>query len=379
MREREFPVTVDTVYLDHAAVAPWPRRCAAAISRFADDNVRAGAACYPQWLEVEAQTRRLACQLLGVSDPDDIALVKNTSEGLSMIAHGLACRPGDNIVIPSGEFPSNRIPWQSLQPRGVELRIVDPAAGESLESALCGACDENTQLLSVSSVQYASGYRMDLETLGEFCRANHILFCVDAIQSLGACRLDALRCQADFVVADGHKWLLAPEGLAIFYSTPAARDRLELHEFGWHMTARPRDFSSPDWQISASARRFECGSPNMLGIHGLHASLSLLLEIGIERIERQVLANSGLLLQRLALMPAAEVVTDPRPGHHAGIVSFRHRQVTSDRLQQYLLQQRIRCSARAGCLRLSPHFYNSGAELETVLNLILKAEFSLAR
>src|SRR3569623_1373548 len=216
-----------------------------------------------------------------------------------------------------------------------------------------------TRLLAISAVQFASGLCMDLTALGAACRERGILFCIDAIQSLGALPLDVQAVQADFVVADGHKWLLGPEGLAVFYCRAPLREQLHLLQYGWHMVEALGDYDRRDWQAARSARRFECGSPNMLGIHALHARLSLLLEIGMEEITRRVLANSGYLLEHLAALPGVELLTPASPERHAGIVTFRHRDVDGRRLWQDLSTKGVVCAARGGGVRLSPHFYTT--------------------
>jgi len=366
----EFVLHDDLVYLNHAAVAPWPRRTAETVQRFAAENATEGARNYPRWTEVEAALREQLRVLLNAPDSDDIALLKNTSEGLSLIAYGLTWAAGDNVVISDEEFPSNRIVWESLRPYGVEVREARLTDGISPEEALLHRIDGRTRLLAISSVQYASGRCMDLTALGAACRERGILFCIDAIQSLGALPLDVQAVQADFVVADGHKWLLGPEGLAVFYCRAPLREQLHLLQYGWHMVEALGDYDRRDWQAARSARRFECGSPNMLGIHALHASLSLLLEIGMEEITRRVLANSGYLLEHLAALPGVELLTPASPERHAGIVTFRHRDVDGRRLWQDLSTKGVVCAARGGGVRLSPHFYTTSQKLDRALDWV---------
>ncbi|HEX7044695.1 MAG TPA: aminotransferase class V-fold PLP-dependent enzyme [Burkholderiales bacterium] len=357
----EFPLEPGLVYLNHAAVAPWPRRTADAVRAFAEENARRGAAQYAAWLEVERRVRA-RCAALVNATPDDIALLKNTSEALSVVAHGFPWRPGDNVVIADEEFPSNRIVWESLRPRGVEVREV--ALGADPEEALLAAADGRTRLISVSSVQYASGRRTDLAALGAACRQRGIAFCVDAIQGLGALPHDVDAMHIDFLMADAHKWLLGPEGIAVFYCRDEWRGRLALYQYGWHMVERAGDFERKDWEPARSARRFECGSPNMLGIHALDASLSLLLEVGIEHIERRVLARAERLFELIRARPDLELITPAAPGRYGGIVTFRHRRRTAAELHARLRERNIICAARGGGVRLSPHFYTPLAGLE---------------
>jgi len=365
----EFPFSRDYLFLNHAAVSPWPTRTAEAIKAFADENVLTGPVHYPRWQAVEQGLREQLGELLNAPSADDIALLKNTSEGLSVIAYGLDWQQGDNIVISDQEFPSNRIVWASLEDQGVALReaaILDDPAGP--EAALEAACDGNTRLMAISSVQYASGLALDLARLGRFCHAHNILFCIDGIQSIGALQMDVQAIGADVVVADGHKWLMAPEGLALFYCRPTLRERLRLRQFGWHMIENPGDFDQRDWQPAASARRFECGSPNMLGIHGLSASLSLIRQIGLPLIEQRLCAHGDYLAAHLQAMEDIEVVA--KQWRRGGIVSFRHAAISSDSLYQRLLKHGLICALRGGAIRFSPHFYMRQSQLGRALEVV---------
>jgi len=365
----EFELSPALIHLNHAAVGPWPRRTRLAVEAFARDNATWGSLHYPRWLQTESQLREQLARLVGAPSSDDIALLKNTSEALSVVAHGLTWHAGDEVVISDQEFPSNRIVWESLTRAGVRVVAVDLHATNTPEQALIAACNPHTRLLAISSVQYATGLRLDLARLGQYCRHHNILFCIDAIQSLGALQMDVEAVQADFVMADGHKWMLGPEGVALFYSRPAAREQLQLHQFGWHMVEHYHDFDRKDWEIAHTARRFECGSPNMLGIHALQASLGLLLEIGLPQIERQVLEKSRLLFQLLDSSRNLECLTDTHPARHAGIVVFRHRKVEAVTLYHYLMEQQVLCALRDGGVRFSPHFYTPDEQLQKAVKM----------
>ncbi|MEJ2391421.1 MAG: aminotransferase class V-fold PLP-dependent enzyme [Gammaproteobacteria bacterium] len=365
----EFPQQAGLIYLNHAAVAPWPRRTADAVCQFARENQQLGAKHYPRWMEIENQTRQLLARLINAPSSDDIALLKNTSEGLSFLAYGLDWSPGDNIVISDQEFPSNRVIWQSLADAGVELREVNLQQDGEPEQALIAATDHRTRLLSISSVQYASGLRLDLTPLGQHCREHNILFCVDAIQSLGALQFDVEACQADVVVADGHKWMLGPEGVALFYVREAIRPQLKLHEYGWHMLANASNFQQKTWQVANDARRFECGSPNMLGIHALHASLSLLLETGIPQVEAELLERTCYLMELIQQAPELTLISDDNPSRLSGIVTFRHQTIAADELYKKLMATDVICAARGTGVRYSPHFYTPLPQLAEAIKL----------
>lgn len=364
----EFPVEGNVIYLNHAAVAPWPRRTADAVKQFAEENTLRGAQHYGDWGAVEKTLREQCTRLIVGAHVDEIAFAKNTSEALSFVAHGFPWRAGDNVVISDQEFPSNRVVWEALAARGVEVRRA-AIAPHNAEEAMIAACDNRTRVLSVSSVQYATGLRMDLARLGEHCHRRGIAFCVDAIQGLGVIPHDVAACHIDFLMADGHKWLLAPEGLAVFYCCSAWLERLTLHEHGWHMLDPPGDFEGP-WQPAKTARRFECGSPNMLGIHALTASLTLILEIGVSVIEQRVLANAEALFAAIAQHSKLELITAPTQGRYAGIVTFKHRELPAQTLFAQLRARGVVCAARGGGVRLSPHCYNDAAKLENLIKYI---------
>jgi selenocysteine lyase/cysteine desulfurase len=204
---------------------------------------------------------------------------------------------------------------------------------------------------------------MHLPLLGKRCHQHDILFCVDAIQSIGALDFDVQACRADVVVADGHKWMLGPEGVALFYVREELRPQLKLHEFGWHMLAQSTDYQSKQWEPAADARRFECGSPNMLGVHALHASLSLLLEIGIPQVEAELIERTRELIQQIHRAPELELVSNEAADRISGIVNFRHQTIAADDLYQKLMAADVICAARGGGVRFSPHFYTPMEQL----------------
>lgn len=287
-----------------------------------------------------------------------------------MVASGLDWRFGDNVVSSNQEFPSNRIPWQAQQQYGVEFREVDLLADVTPEAALINACDDRTRVLTISSVQYGSGLKLNLEKLGQYCRANNIIFCVDAIQSLGVHNIDVQAIHADFIMADAHKWLLGPEGIAVFYSNPQRRYELKLHEYGWHMVQQAGDYDQKEWRPAASAKRFECGSPNMLGIYAFAASLSLFEEIGMESIEQQIQHISHYLIDSLKQINALEFISPLEAERRGGIVNFRINGLPAKRLHAELMQANVICANRAGGVRLSPHFYTPGKKIAQAVKII---------
>ncbi len=368
---KEFKLSDENICLNHAGVSPWPLRTVKAVHAFAEENMLQGSTRYLQWLKVEDNLKKQAAELINAPSENDIALLKNTSEALSIVAYGLDWNQGDNVVSSDQEFPSNRIVWESLSSRGVQFRAADLSSADSPEDALFSLVDARTRLISISSVQYSTGLKMDLKRIGEFCRERGILFCVDAIQSIGAVRFDVREIHADFVMADGHKWMFGPEGLAIFYSRPDARKRLTLNQYGWHMVEAVGDFNQKSWEVAKTSRRFECGSPNMLCIHALNASLSLLLEAGPEHIEHEVLKRSDYIFHAVNTIPELELITPTESGRYAGIVTLRRVNTDNEVLYKHLMRNNILCAYRSGGIRLSPHFYTPYEVLDTVIEKIL--------
>ena len=367
--EHEFPVNKNLIHLNHAAVAPWPTRTTDAVIRFAHENNDISSKHFNTWLDSEKHLRELARTLVGADHADDIALVKNTSEGLSMVAHGFPWQPGDNVVISDQEFPSNRVVWESLSNKGVEVRrIALPCPGD-IEQALIDATDSSTRLLSISSVQFASGLRTDLQRLGTFCKQRDIAFCVDAIQGLGVFPHDVSSMHIDFLVADGHKWLLSPEGLGIFYCAPEWRERLVLHEYGWRMLEDPFDMMKKDWKPVATAQRFECGTQNSLAIVAMEQSLSLLLEIGIETIWKRVLERTELLFDLVTSNEDLQLISCNAEGRYAGITIFKHKNNPDQLLYEKLTNHNVLCAMRGGGIRFSPHFYVPLESLRTAIDI----------
>ena len=368
----QFCLDPDIIYLNHAAVSPWPKRTGEAIAAFARENLTQGASHYPRWSLEQKRLRERAASFLNAENPSEIALVKNTSEAISFVASGLDWTPGDNVVGTSEEFPSNRIPWEALSSQGVDYRAAD-ISGHDPERAILERIDSNTRLVAVSSIQYATGLRLNLKTLGDACRQRGILFMVDAIQSLGAFPMDVRDIHADFVMADGHKWLLAPEGLGLFYIAGKVLETIRPTQFGWHMVENAGDYDTKAWSPALSARKFECGSPNMLGIHGLSASLSVLMDEGMETVAQGILKRTHRLLELISKEPRLELLSSRDPERLSGIVLFKHRSAPDATVWSHLKNQQVICAMRGGGIRFSPHFYTPLEQLETAVQRAAEA------
>ena len=360
----EFPVTQHLIYLNHAAVAPPCRRAAEAMKALADDACAFGTLHYSDWLETYEGLRQAAARLINAA-PEEIAIVKNTSEGISTIAIGFDWRPGDRVIAFREEFPSNYYPWLRLENRGVSLTwlsIYDPL--EKIAEAIPGA-----RLLATSYVNYLSGYRADLKSIGALCRQHGCFFFVDAIQGIGAFPIDVEVCQIDALSADGHKWLLGPEGNGILYVRKKWLDAIEPVEFGWTNPASYTDYSSRDMTLRPDAGRYECGTLNTIGCYGLRAALDFLLEIGVERIAAAVTQVADQLADGVQAK-GYELITTRTPGTGSGIVTFRHPMIDARNIVSDLERNRILASPRQGWIRASPHFYVSPEAIEQTLKVL---------
>ena len=354
----EFPVTEKLVYLNHAGVSPLCRRAADAMKHLADDALLYGSYHYSQWLDAYDGIRDASAQLIN-ADRSEIAIVKNTSEGIATVAMGLDWKPGDRIVAFREEFPANFFPWLRLESKGVRvewLSFDDPL--DRIDQAAKGA-----RLLAVSFVQYLGGYRADLAALGEICRRRGVFFFVDAIQGMGAFPLDVRACQIDALAADGHKWMLGPEGCGILFVRREIQDSIEPVEFGWMNIAGYQDFSCRDMALRQDAGRYECGTLNTIGIYGLRASLEFILEVGVNRIAPQVQAL-GDRVADAATKRGYKLLQERTPDNGAGIVSFRRDDVDSRMVVKRLAEAGFMAAPRQGWVRVSPHFYIDPREID---------------
>jgi len=357
---REFPVTQKYIYLDHAGVSPLSLRVKSAIETFLSEATMGGAFYYPKWAQQIIATRQSCARLINAS-PDEIAFVKSTSHGLSIVAAGLAWKPGDNVLIYEKEFPSNIYPWQNLQRKGVILKIIPSRDGRILRSDIERLLDARTRLLAISSVQFANGFRIDLKEIGSLCRSKKVLFCVDAIQSLGIVPMNVKEFNIDFLSADAHKWLIGPEGIGIFYCTRELTEQLYPSLIGWKSVKNEFDFDHPDFSLKSDASRFEEGSMNLLGIFGLGAALDLLFEAGIEQVEERVLSLGDLII-REAERRDFSILSPRERKQRGGNITVAS---TFDPLKarDTLREKHIMVNNRGGGLRISPHFYNTDEEI----------------
>ena len=364
---REFPIVEKYVYLDHAGVAPASRRVQASVEAFLRDALDGGAFHYPSWAK-RVHEVRTSCARLIHAEADEIAFVKNTSHGLSLVAEGIDWKAGENILFYEREFPSNIYPWQNLKRKGVEARPVPFRNGRVQIEDIERLMDSRTRMVSVSSVQFTNGFRIDLKRLGSLCSNRNILFCVDAIQSLGVIPMDVRDCNVDFLSADAHKWLLGPEGIGIFYCRKELAENLNPPLIGWKSVQNEFDFDQPHLVLKRDAQRFEEGSMNLMGIFGLGAATDLLLEAGIGDIEQRVLDLGDRIIEE-ADKRGFKTLT-PRARHErGGNVTFRQH-VDLEAVRSGLREKGIMINVRGGGLRVSPHFYNIESDIERLFEAV---------
>jgi cysteine desulfurase/selenocysteine lyase len=360
----DLPVTEELIYLNHAGVAPLCRPAADAMTHLTGDALRFGSFHYSEWLEAYEGLRLAAAQLIGASR-DEIAMVKNTSEGIATIALGLDWRAGDRVVGFQEEFPANFFPWKRLESKGVRvdwLSAADPL--DRIDRAARGA-----RLLAISFVQFLSGRRADLDAIGEICQRHGCLFVVDAIQGLGAFPLDVGKSRIHALAADGHKWLLGPEGCGILYVRKDLQDAIEPVEFGWTNVAKYSDYASRDMTLRQDAGRYECGTLNTVGCYGLRAAIAFLLSVGIERIATHVQALGDQIAAGVTTK-GYQVLGTRTPSTGAGIVSFRKEGLDARQAVSQLKAQGIVAAPRQGWIRTSPHFYISPDDIARLVEAL---------
>ena len=357
-------MTEHQIYLNHAAVSPLSRPAAEAMQTLAEDVLRYGALHYDRWLDTYEGLRVAAGRLIG-ANRSEIALVKNTSEGIATVAMGLKWRPGDKIVAFREEFPANVFPWMRLE--AARVRVEWLSVTDSLDR-IDRACD-GARLLAISFVQYLSGFRADLRSIGEICNRHRCFFLVDAIQGMGAFPLDVEACRIDALAADGHKWMMGPEGCGILYVRKERQDSIFPVEFGWTNVSGYNDYSSRDMTLRPDAGRYECGTLNTIGCYGLRAAIEFLLEVGVGSIGPAVQALADRLAEG-ASEKGYRILGERTPPTGAGIVSIQKPGLDCRMVVKHLRERGIQAAPRQGWVRMSPHFYVSPEDIEKVIEAL---------
>ena len=372
LRRHEFPVARDKIILAHAGVCPLPRRVSEAVRSYADQCTQGDQESWLPALQIR-HSRELAARLLH-AQPDEIAFVGPTSLALSLIAAGLPWKENDNVLVSFDDYPANVYPWMALAQKRVKVRFLNTREMGCIRPLdVVGQVDEQTRLVALASCHFVSGYRIDLSAIGQELRRRDILFCVDAIQTLGAFSTTVEH--VDFLAADGHKWLLGPCAAGILYARKSLQERLQPTVFGWHNVRCPNYVAQEEMIFPPDARRYEAGTQNLLGLAGLHAAMELLLETGIDNIAAELLRKRGLLVTALQAKGYQVLHADAPSANAGAIVTFYRAGSDMAALGEKLEAASIIVSLRMDrsgrkYLRLSPHFYNTDAELQRLLEML---------
>ena len=366
------PVAQKWAYFDHAAVAPLSAPAQEAINQWSQQATTEGDTVWPGWAARIEEIRATAARLVG-AEQDEIALVPNTTAGINYVAEGLPWKSGDNLIVVAGEFPSNLYPWMNLACRGVEARVFQPHDTEIELGRLAELCDGRTRLSAISWVGYANGYRIDLDELVEVARQAGVLTFVDAIQGLGVFPLDVRQTAVDFLAADGHKWMLGPEGAGLFYVRREHLQLLRPLNVGWNSVRHAHDFTRIELNFRNSAARYEGGSQNMVGFTGFGASLDLLLRFGAgpqrSAVGNRVLQLNRQISDRLDQL-GVPVISRRDENHGSGIVTFELPGQNPAEVRRRCLERGVALSVRDGRIRLSPHAYVNEEDIERLMTAL---------
>jgi cysteine desulfurase/selenocysteine lyase len=364
-----FPVTERAIYLNHAAVSAPPVPTIKAIQSQLADVSENGSVNFRKWLAVRESARQLVAGMLG-APPEQVAFMRNTSDGLSTVANGLDWRPGDNLVTFRHEFPSNLYPWLRLRDAlGVEVRLCEERDGRVDLEELIELIDGRTRIVAISQVQYASGFRAGLRRLGRAARAHDALLVVDVIQALGVIPIDVQAELVDVAAAACHKWLLTPEGVGLLYLSNRARERIQPTLVGWTSVPNPEDYGNYEQGWNKGTLPWETGTAPVALIHGLEASLKLLQKIGIPRIQTYLEAVTDHLCEQLR-KGDYQVVSSRLPGEKSQIVCIQHTRLSPMDLYTHLKKKNIITAPRGDRLRISPHFYNTLSEIDELVTAL---------
>jgi cysteine desulfurase/selenocysteine lyase len=372
LRQHEFPVVKNKIFLAHAGDCPLPRRVAQAVADYAL-HAAAGdpeAAIWPQAVE---EGRALGAKLLGCA-AEEVALVGPTSLALSLFASGLKFRKGDNILIYHDDYPANVYPWMALADRGVEVRLLNTRGlGFIRPIDVLGQVDEQTRLVALASCHFISGYRLEHAAIGKALQARNILFCLDAIQTVGA--FPTTMEHVDLLAADAHKWLLGPCGAGLMVVKKHVQPLLNPPIYGWHNVRCPNFVAQETIAYRSGAKKYEAGTQNLLGLVGLNEAMRMLLELGVDQIGRELLRKRAWLVPALQAKGYSVLNAEAAMENASGIVTFFKPDTDLTALHQKLLDAQIVTSLRVDrkgqrYLRLSPHFYNTDAELQRVLEFV---------
>lgn len=359
-----FPhLKTDQIYFNHAAIGPWTTLATDRINEYTSQRSGKKIENYSDFMKWSASAKEKLGKLLGAK-PERLAWIDNVSNGISILAQGLKWKTGDRIVLNDLEFPSNVYPFLNLMKEGVEIDIVKSQNGvvhfEDIEKTIT----QNTKLVSISLVQFLSGYKADIDVIGEYCKKHGIIFCVDAIQATGAVQIDVNKSNVDFLSGGTHKWLMSSQGLSYIYLTEELQSKIEQKFVGWTSVKDSWNLLDYNLTLRDTADKFQNGTMNALGISIFEAVLDLFLKFGMQNIESRILENSNYFIQRLVDVGIEPILMNVSNSNRAAIVSFKHEKAKE--IFDELEKRSIYAAVREGMIRLSPHFYNTKDEIDIV-------------
>jgi cysteine desulfurase / selenocysteine lyase len=356
------------IYFNHASTGPVSTRVLESLNAFLRNASEGKIDDYPTILATMQETKQELGNYLNCS-PDRIAFLDNTTNGINIIASGIEWKKGDRIILNDAEFPANVYPFLNLQNKGIEVHFVKSKNGSASAEDIIEAITPSTRMISISQVQFVSGYRVNLQKIGKICREKGIIFCVDAIQGLGALRIDVEKDMIDFIACGVQKWMLGLQGLSFIYITKELQDKLNPAYIGWLSVNDAWNMLDYKLDLKESAEMFQTGTVNTLGIFSLNASIKLFNEFGYENVENNVLNNSEYLIKRLQKSGIDPLVTGDRK-YLSGIVTFRHPH--HQNIYEALEQENVICAIREGSFRIAPHFYNTQEEIDRFIEILEK-------
>ncbi|MEK7412405.1 MAG: aminotransferase class V-fold PLP-dependent enzyme [Planctomycetota bacterium] len=364
---KDFPIKQKMIYLNNASIGACSNRVKNAVDDFLTQVVESGRNNYPTWCKIaENEVKADIGKLLG-AQKDEIAFIKNTTEGLVFVANGVDWKPGDNMLIAEMEYPSNVYCWLNLKRLGVEIRWIKNRGGKIAIDDVVALVDSRTRVISLSGVQFSNGFKLDLERVGDICKKNNVIFNLDMIQWWGAVDFDASKYNIDFASGGGHKWLLGPIGTGIFYCRRSSLEKIRVSSLGYHSIDKSEDHL--DYDLTAfrpGAARFEEALVNFPGIWGLHAAVKTMLDLGMKNVEAHITKLDELAIDGLK-KKGYKIISHRDPSERSGILSFNHPTVAPEQIVDRLQKANVHLAIRASGLRISPSIFNDEHDIAALI------------
>jgi cysteine desulfurase/selenocysteine lyase len=374
LRQLFFPVTRQGVYLNHASQGPLPRPVVVSMHQYVDDVSNFGSAHFSIWQEYILGARRRVSNLIG-AHPSQIAFTASTGDGLMLLASALSWQEGDTILLAEGEFPANVYPWLNLQDQGVKVEFVPALEHRISASEVKARITERTRLVSLSLVEFSTGFRNDIQSIATYCHERGVLCGIDAMQALGAIEVDVKALGVDFLVGSSHKWLLSPQRTGLLYISTSFFSQLKMQRRSWFSVEDPYDFFNYEQPLKRGAWRFEHSSPSAMAVVGLDSSLGMFDTFvgGMQAVEERILGLTDYALDGLERL-GYPLLTPRGKGERSGIVSFKlhpaRLDLTIPQAVEALAERAITAAGRGEGVRISPHFYNTIEDIDLLLNAL---------